>query len=444
MSLRSSVMGLGLRALNRLASLPGMDRPETRRRVAGLLHGASHAGFSAALAMNRPFKAARQLLKPLRPAKAHAPDLFDLTPTDEQAMIADAMRRFAADALRPGAAAADEACAAPPALLEQAAALGLAAMNVPDELGGAGTERSAVTNALVAEALAHGDLGLALACLSGPSVATAIAEFGSAAQQAQYLPSLTGDRPAQAAIALMEGGALFNPFQLATRAVRKDGGYVLEGEKHLVAMAAQAELFLVAAADEDAHDAPALFLVESGSAGLEIAPQPAMGLRAAGLCRLRLRKVKVAAGARLGGGDGADDAELYAQFIALSRLAWSALAVGTTQAVLDYVIPYANQRQAFGEPISHRQSVAFMIANIGIELEGMRLATWRAASLAARGKPFAREAVLARSLCARHGMQAGSDGVQVLGGHGFVKEHPVERWYRDLRAVALMEGGVLL
>ena len=235
----------------------------------------------------------------------------------------------------------------------------------------------------------------------------------------------------------MEGGALFNPFRLKTRATRKGDGWVLDGEKQLVAMAQQAELFLVAASDED--DKPALFIVESGSAGLEARPQPAMGLRAAGLSRLRLRGVKLPATARLGDGD-AD----YAQFVALSRLAWSALAVGTTQAVLDYVIPYANEREAFGEPISHKQSVAFMIANIGIELEGMRLATWRAASLAAHGKPFAREAALARSLCGRHGMRAGSDGVQVLGGHGFVKEHPVERWYRDLRAAGLMEGALLV
>jgi alkylation response protein AidB-like acyl-CoA dehydrogenase len=439
MNLRRGVMGFGLRALNRLASLPGMDSPDTRQRVAGLLHGASRAGFSAALAINRPFKAARKLLKPARAAKAPAADLFDLTPTDEQQMIVDAMKRFATDALRPAASAADEACAAPPALLAQAAELGITAMNVPDELGGVGQERSVMTNALVAEALAHGDLGLAVACLSGPSVATALAEFGSAAQEAQYLPSLTGDKPPQAAIAVMEDGALFNPFRLKTRATRKGDGYVLEGEKHLVPCGAQAELFLVAAQDEE-HERPALFIVESGSAGLDLRPQPAMGVRAAGLSRLRLKKVKLPAAARLGGDEPAD----YSQFIALSRLAWSALALGTTQAVLDYVIPYANEREAFGEPISHKQSVAFMIANIGIELEGMRLATWRAAALAAQGKPYVREASLARSLCGRYGARAGSDGVQVLGGHGFVKEHPVERWYRDLRAIGLMEGGVLL
>ena len=128
----------------------------------------------------------------------------------------------------------------------------------------------------------------------------------------------------------------------------------------------------------------------------------------------------------------------------LARLGWSALAVGTGQAVLDYVIPYVNERQAFGEPISHRQAVAFMVANIAIELEGARLLDLRAAARAEQGRSFAREAALARRLTAENGMQIGSDGVQLLGGHGFVKEHPVERWYRDLRAVGVMEGVVLV
>jgi len=435
MSLRRRVMGLGLKALNRIAALPGMDQPERRARMAAWLRGASRAGFATALAVNRPFKAARALLKPVRPAHTHAPDLFDLTPTDEQAMIVEAVRRFADDALRPAAAGADEAGAAPAGLVAQAAELGVTAMNAPDELGGVAHERSVVTNALVAEALAHGDMGLAVACLSAPSLAVVLVEYGSAEQQATYVPSLTGDRSPQAAIAVMEAQPLFNPFALKTTARRDKGGWVLDGEKHLVPCAQQAELFLVAAQDDDGR--PGLFVVESGTPGLALAPQPAMGLRAAGLARLTLSRVKLPEDARLAEAD-------YAEFIARSRLAWCALAVGATQAVLDYVIPYANEREAFGEPISHRQSVAFMIANIGIELEGMRLATWRAASLAAAGKPFAAEAALARSLCARHGMKAGSDGVQVLGGHGFVREHPVERWYRDLRAVGIMEGGVML
>ena len=141
---------------------------------------------------------------------------------------------------------------------------------------------------------------------------------------------------------------------------------------------------------------------------------------------------------------GTTDGTTYTECVRLSRLAWCALAVGTAQSVLDYVTPYVKERQAFGEPIAHRQSVAFMVANIAIELQAMRLVTYKAASRAAAGKDFSREVALARKLCADKGMQIGLDGVQLLGGHGYVKEHPVERWYRDLRAVGVMEGSVLV
>jgi alkylation response protein AidB-like acyl-CoA dehydrogenase len=120
------------------------------------------------------------------------------------------------------------------------------------------------------------------------------------------------------------------------------------------------------------------------------------------------------------------------------------MAVGTARAVLDHVIPYVNERHAFGEPISHRQAVAFTVADIATELEGMRMLTLRAAALADAGAPFGRAAALARALCAAQGRRIGSDGIQLLGGHGFVKEHPVERWYRDLAGAGQMEGALLV
>ena len=136
--------------------------------------------------------------------------------------------------------------------------------------------------------------------------------------------------------------------------------------------------------------------------------------------------------------------DVFIEVVRLSRLGSAALAAGTAKAVLDYVVPYVNERQAFGEPISHRQAVAFSVADIAIELEGLRLVTLRAAARAEQGKEYAREAALARKLATDKGMQIGNAGVQLLGGHGFVKEHPVERWYRDLRAIGVMEGAVLL
>jgi alkylation response protein AidB-like acyl-CoA dehydrogenase len=204
-----------------------------------------------------------------------------------------------------------------------------------------------------------------------------------------------------------------------------------------VPRAADAELFVVGAR-LDGHNV--LVVVEAGAQGLSIEADPAMGVRAASLCTLTMEGVHVPAGNVLGGLDGTT----YAECVRLSRLAWCALSVGVGQAVLDYVTPYVKQRQAFGEPIAHRQSVAFMVADIAIELQAMRLLTWKAASRAAAGHDASREVALARTLCADKGMRIGLDGVQLLGGHGFVKEHPVERWYRDLRAVSIMEGGVLL
>ncbi|MGH8446276.1 MAG: acyl-CoA dehydrogenase family protein, partial [Solimonas sp.] len=333
---------------------------------------------------------------------------------------------------------ADAAAAAPQALLRGAEDLGLSALGIPEALGGVGGERSAVTNTLVAEALAHGDLSLAVAVLAPSAVSNALVLWGDAAQQATYLPAFVGEHAPVAALAIHEPQPLFDPFALQTTARMDNGGYVLSGVKSLVPRAASAELFIVAARLEGGI--PALFIVESSNAGLGIESEPAMGLRAAATARLHLRDVCVPATALL----GSASAEVYRECIALSRTAWSALAVGTAQAALDYLIPYVNERVAFGEPISHRQAVAFSIADISIELEGLRLLTWRAASRAERGDSFAREAALARRLTADKAVRIGSEAVQLLGGHGFVKEHPVERWYRDLRAAGIVEGVVLV
>jgi alkylation response protein AidB-like acyl-CoA dehydrogenase len=301
-----------------------------------------------------------------------------------------------------------------------------------------GTERAAVTNALIAEALAEGDMGLAFACLAPAAVSNAISLWGTAQQQSAYLPAFAGEKPPAAALCVMEPQALFDPFSLSTKARLVNGQYVINGLKSMVPLASTAELFIIAA-DIEGHG-PGLLIVESSTAGLSLDEDISMGLRPAGCARLKLQDVAVPASALLGEGK----AEVYAECIQLGRLGWCALAVGCAKAVMDYMIPYVNVREAFGEPISHRQSVAFAISNMAIEIDGMRLLTWRAATLADSDQPFAEAVAIARRLCADKGMQIGSDGVQLLGGHGFVKEHPAERWYRDLRAVAVMEGGVLL
>jgi alkylation response protein AidB-like acyl-CoA dehydrogenase len=423
--------------LNRVAGIRVIERLGLKGPFERMVARATKAGFQTLGVASRTFSATHTLTAPRRPEPPDRRGVFDLTMTDEQRMIRDTVVEFAAEQLRPIAADADAKCDAPQGLLDLATELGITAIGVPDELGGLGGERSAVTNVLVAEALAHGDLGLAVACLAPAAVSTALVLWGDETQQATYLPAFTGENVPAAALAIQEPGALFDPLSLRTKAYRTSSGFALSGVKSLVPRAASAELFIVAA-DVDGRG-PALFVVESGTRGIAVEAEPAMGLRAAGTGRLVLDKVNVPAGALLGDGGST----VYRACVRLARLGWCALAVGAGQAVLDYVIPYVNERVAFGEPVSHRQGVAFRVADIGIELEGMRLVTLRAASRAEQGLPYAREVALARKLCADKGMTIGSDGVQLLGGHGYVKDHPVERWYRDLRAIGLMEGAVL-
>jgi alkylation response protein AidB-like acyl-CoA dehydrogenase len=282
-------------------------------------------------------------------------------------------------------------------------------------------------------------MGMAVAALAPIGVANALARWGSAEQQSTYLAPFAGDNPPVAALAISERRPAFEPRDLRTRARQDGDGFVLSGEKTLVPLADRAELFLVAA--DLMGRGPQLFIAPANTPGVTVKAEPGMGLRAASLGSVRFDDARLPHGALLGGDPGVVK---YEEVLSRSSLAWCALAVGTCQAVLDYVIPYTNDRKAFGEPISNRQAVAFMVADIGVELEGMRLLTWRAASRAEHGLDFHREAYLARVLCAEKGMKIGTDGVQLLGGHGFTKEHPVERWYRDLRAISLIEGGVLV
>ena len=428
-------IGLAVAALNRLASSDVIDRLGLRRTSEQAVYRVTSAGFRTAGTVGRTFARAGKSGRGNRVPTAANTGLFDLTPGEDEQMIADVVKEFAAEVVRPAAADANESCVAPDDVLKATLDIGLPILGVPEELGGIATERSAVTGTLVHEALAHGDMGLAVAALAPGAVATALSLWGTDEQQSTYLPAFTGDEVPAAALALAEPKALFDPLAPSTTAEVRGDGYVLNGVKSGVVRGADAELFVVGALLDGR---PQLFLVESKADGITIESDPSMGLRAASLSRLLLEDVAVEKISLLG------DAEDYAECVRFSRLAWCALAVGTAQAVLDYVTPYVKEREAFGEPIAHRQSVAFMVANIAIEAQAMRLLTWKAASRVAQGKPAAREIALARRLCAERGMQIGLDGVQLLGGHGFVKEHPVERWYRDLRAIGLMEGAVLV
>lgn len=427
-----------IRALTQLATSPLLERMGLSDSVERLVARSTRAGLKAAAEVVQRAAPVMKLLRPARlGAEAQPPELFDLTPTDSQELVIDTMSRFAKDRMRKAALAADEACSPPAGFLEECHELGITQLAVPEALGGAGEARSVVTNVLVAEELSRGDMGLALAALAPLGVVHALVEWGTADQQGTYLPRFVGEKPALAALALLEPRPLFDPERPSTRASPHGREFVLQGEKSLVPLAEDAEILLVVA--HLAGKAQA-FIVERGTPGLTIEPEPAMGLRAAKLGRIKLDQVRVPRGNKLGGEEGIDAERL----IDLSRIAWGALSLGASAAVIDYVKTYTLQRVAFGEPIAHRQSVAFMLADMAIELEAMRLMVYRAASRAEHGLPFRREACLARIQCAEKAMFIGTNGVQLLGGHGFIKEHPVELWYRHLRGVGVFEGALLV
>ena len=422
------VQGQALSVLSKLAQADWPDRLKVRKSFEKLVYSGSRASFR--------FAAGRAAGKP-RDARSAPEDLFDLSLSDEQRMLVDMLQGFALEVLRPAAHEADAQASVPAALLNQARELGLAHYGVGETHGGLAGERTVLSNALIAESLAQGDFSLAAALLVPLSAANCIRRWGTSAQQAAWLPAFVSEDGAPSfALAVSEPGVLSDPGQPATRARKRGRHYLLDGEKTLVIAGLDASRLIVSA---QASDGPALFIVDAASKGINRRAEPGMGLKACALARIQLKGVKVPGDCRLSG-EGID----FSAFLDYSALAFCALAVGTAQATLDYVTTYCNERQAFGEPISHRQGVAFMVADIAIELDAIRLLTWRACARAESGLPFRREAYLARLLCAEKAMKIGSDAVQLLGGHGFTQEHPVERWYRDLRSVAVLAGGLHL
>jgi alkylation response protein AidB-like acyl-CoA dehydrogenase len=434
----NDVMGSGLRVLNRIADSTLVERLGLEDRAQKLVYeGARRAAETAARAAKR-LTSKRASDRPPRSKK------FDLSLSEAQQLMRDTLRRFADELMQPVAREADDRSAPPDDFLHAFSGLGAIGMSVPEALGGVAEQPSAVSQMLIIEDLARGDMGLAYAALSPLSFVNALVHWGDAQQRASLLPPLLEGDATAAAVAVVEPQPLFDPGELRTTAKKRGSDFVVSGEKSMVALADCAKWFLIAA--EIPKTGPRFFLVERNATGLEVLDEPAMGLRSAGLGRLKLDKVRVASESVLGGEEALKPGgkAAYDDAMNRARIAWSAMALGTSQALLDYVIPYCNERLAFGEPISHRQAVAFMVADIGIELESMRMLVYRAAGRIDAGLESQREAYLARTLCSEKAMEIGTNGVQLLGGAGFIKDHPVEIWYRQLRAVGVMDGNLLL
>jgi alkylation response protein AidB-like acyl-CoA dehydrogenase len=365
--------------------------------------------------------------------------MFSLELSEEQRMILETARSFAKEQIRPRAHECDEHGHIPADLLRAGWELGLVSAVAPESCGGAGMERQAVTGAMVAEELAHGDLAVALALLTPALFAYPILTAGTDEQKQKYLACLAGTEPAAVTAAAMEPTMNFDLSALATKAEKKGAGWVLTGQKCLVPLASAAERFLVYAAKEGkpGYENLGAFIVEKDAPGLKVGERERwMGLAALETAGLTLAGVEVGPEALLGGEKGCDCGRL----LSYSRVALAAMAIGVARAANEYARDYAKERVAFGEPIAHKQAIAFMIADDFMEIEAARLLTWEAAWRLDAGQEAFEAAYLAKLYTDQMAIKATDDAVQTLGGHGYIREHPVELFLRNARGFTTFEG----
>lgn len=361
--------------------------------------------------------------------------MLSFTPNDEQRMVIDAVRRYAEQDLRKVAHDADEASELPANVVEKGWGLGLLPGNIPDAYGGYG-EHSVLTGVLAAEEMAWGDLSAALHVMSPGLVAIPLLLAGTDEQREKMLPAFCDVKFPRATAALIEPAINFDVNRPATTATADNGSYKLNGIKAYVPLATEADTILVYATDTETGKVDGYF-VERAADGLEIGDsEKLMGIRALDCYRVTLNDCTVGADCKLGGEEGAD----YTRLLTHSRVALAALAVGVGRAAFEYARDYAKERIQFGVPIATKQAIAFLLADMAIEVDAARLMAWEAAWLIDQGQDATKQALLAKRYADEMALFVTDSAVQVLGGHGYIREHPVERWLRNGRGFAMFDG----
>jgi alkylation response protein AidB-like acyl-CoA dehydrogenase len=366
---------------------------------------------------------------------------FELS--EEQAMVKETIAGFATDQIEPLAREIDESGEMSPDLVKTGWELEIISSCVPEEYGGFGEGPSALTGAIAYEELAHGDLSTALHICSPTAMAYSILLDGTEEQKASLLPNACGEEFKAAGAALIEPRYSFCPSALATAAERDGTEYVLTGQKCLVPLAAESENLLVFATTDPGAGFAGVdaFVVPRNSRDVKISEREQnMGLKGFATYEVALNGARVPQEAKVGGGRGID----YLNLISRSRLALAAMAVGLMRRAAEHSRDYAKERIAFGEPIGSRQAIAFMIAEMFIETDATRMLLWEAAWKCDRGEEFAKDAALAKNYAADKCMKVCDYAVQVMGGHGYVRDNMPELWFRNARAFSTLECMVMV
>jgi alkylation response protein AidB-like acyl-CoA dehydrogenase len=359
--------------------------------------------------------------------------------SEEQRLIHETTRTFSARELRPHARAWDAAGVFPVALIPKLAELGLLGMTIPQAYGGSGLD--AVSIALVIEALAWGDGGVALAVASHNALCSGhIVLAGTDAQKRTYLTRLASGQ-ALGAWGLTEPGSGSDAAALATRAVRRGDRWVLNGTKVFVTQGSLAGVYvIVARTDPEAgHRGISAFLVERGTPGLRVGKhEDKMGVRSSDTAEVFLEDCEVAGEQMLGApGAGYRDA---LRVLEHGRIGIGAMALGLGRAALEASLAYASERRAFGRPIAEFQAIQWMLADMASELDAAELLVIEAAARASAGLPYRQHSSMAKLYASEAASRAAAKAVQIHGGYGLIKDYLVERIYRDVKLCEIGEG----
>ncbi len=363
---------------------------------------------------------------------------MELHLTETQALVRNTARTFARERVAPGARERDRTGAFPAELLREMAELGLLGVNVPAAYGGA--EAGATAYALAMMEIAEACASTAVAMAVTNMCAELISKFGTEAQKQRYVTRLTSGAAVAGAFALSEPQAGSDASALETRAMRKDGGWVLDGAKQWITSGDRAGVIVVwARTGGTGAGGLSAFIVEGGAPGLVVGKhEDKMGLRASSTVPLQFEDCRLKGEALLGGeGEGF---KLAMMALDGGRIGIASQACGVTRAALAATVRYTRERKAFGKPVADFQAVRFMLATIQTELAAAELLTFRAANLKESGRPFTREASMAKVFASELANRAADKAVQLHGGYGYIDEFPVERYLRDARVQTIYEG----
>ena len=367
--------------------------------------------------------------------------MVDFELTEEQTLMQKTAHEFAAREMRPVSLDYDKKGEMAWDIVKKAHGLGLDTAFIPEAYGGGGIA-SVLTQVVVMEELNWGCAGMATGLIGAGLAYLPIIHMGTEDQKKRFLTRFTGPEARLGALCLTEPDAGSDVANIATSATRMGDEWVLNGVKRFITNGGIADLHVVFATLDKSlgYFGIRAFVVEHGNPGLKMGKvEDKMGVRSSHTAEVVLDNCHVPAGNML----GSDESTAFygaMKTLESSRPLVASGAIGIARAAYEYALDYARKRKTFGQPIAKKQAIAFMLADMKTKIDAARLLTWRSAWMLDQGMPMNKEASIAKLYSADMAMEVTTDAVQIMGGAGYMKDEPVEKWMRDAKVFQIWEG----